>query len=383
MKTIPTAYRRLSVEDERTKLSASVSELLHEFQLSRGNQDDRQNESDAVPDFHWDAPQDVRYARKISALDRALHVFQQDQQEIRLAVGSLPGRKLAVKSPHSLSESAVRNLARSIENMAPSHLVMHGMSDAMADLVEELADKGLQNTIFAVLHTPPTGWGAGDEARNAFKCFELARSGGIRRLNVMKAGFDFPESRLYRPMLFNLAPSLERSAQVDAGDCDGAKVMLPFQSGGCNKIYLGMLGAALSPRVKEVWADSGNLDIPPQIVSKVRVLRPRDREKIFDLIEASTLVLDVSRADSSSMAQMEAQALGRACLRGPLFLDALEDHPYVALTTVADASSLLGIRTALERLLDCNPLERRDLTLDYQAASDRLAIARYCEFLEI
>lgn len=83
------------------------------------------------------------------------------------------------------------------------------------------------------------------------------------------------------------------------------------------------------------------------------------------------------------MFNIEAQAHGKACIRGNLFLDALEKHPYVALTQVNDVSSVVEIRDAVDRVLSVPPTELREMVLDYQTASDAVSRQRYKEFLEI
>ena len=83
------------------------------------------------------------------------------------------------------------------------------------------------------------------------------------------------------------------------------------------------------------------------------------------------------------MVNVEAQALGRVCLRRPLFLDALEEHPYVDLTQVSDVTSVNEVRMTLEKVLAVPLAERCDLALDYQNQSDRISIGRYQEFLEL
>lgn len=109
----------------------------------------------------------------------------------------------------------------------------------------------------------------------------------------------------------------------------------------------------------------------------------KDREQTFNLILSSDVMMNVSMTDCHPMVNVEAQALGRACLRRPLFLDALEEHPYVELTQVSDVTSVNEIRMTLERVLAVPLAERRDLALDYQSQSDRISIGRYQEFLEL
>jgi hypothetical protein len=83
------------------------------------------------------------------------------------------------------------------------------------------------------------------------------------------------------------------------------------------------------------------------------------------------------------MVNLEAQTMGRPCLRGNLFLDALEEHPYVRLTNIADVSSVDEIVDAIETVASVPQSELRDIVADYQAKSDDVSRSRYLEFLEL
>ena len=83
------------------------------------------------------------------------------------------------------------------------------------------------------------------------------------------------------------------------------------------------------------------------------------------------------------MVNVEAQSLGKACIRGNLHLDSLDDHPYVELTEVDNVMSIEDIRNTIDRVLAVPKAEMREITSDYQANSDRVARSRYLEFLEI
>lgn len=190
-------------------------------------------------------------------------------------------------------------------------------------------------------------------------------------------------------MLFNFSPCLAvKKAEladkvVDDKACIGDIALIPGWSGWRKNIHTNALGAALSPRIKEVQAFGNALTLPPPLGAKLRVMPYINREQTFELIRAATLVMNVSLVDCHPMLNLEAQALDRPCLRGPLFLDALEDHPYVQLTEVKDVSSPAEIRSTVERVLDVDLKERRELIRDYQGASNTLAFERYCEFLEL
>ena len=126
-----------------------------------------------------------------------------------------------------------------------------------------------------------------------------------------------------------------------------------------------------------------NFGLPSFVNKKINRMIFKDREQTFNLILSSDVMMNVSMTDCHPMVNVEAQALGRACLRRPLFLDALEEHPYVELTQVSDVTSVNEIRMTLERVLAVPLAERRDLALDYQSQSDRISIGRYQEFLEL
>jgi hypothetical protein len=384
----PFASNQVSIALERSRLTRNLGRTLRDIRGVSHRFPVGMAEGAQEPDLHWDAPCDTRYAHALASLDGVLHVFQQGWTGIRAAAGSLPGRKLAIKPEAPLPRHALRKLARAIVDIAPRRILMQGMSDALGPLVDELAAQGLHEQLFVSLHGAPSQWFSQAEARYAFKCLALARSGKIRRLHVMKAGFEFPDSRLYHPMLFNLSPRLGDEAietDIASGDAqeDGATALVPGWTGWRKNIHTNALGAALSPRITEVVAFGSNLALPPPLDAKISIVPFIAREQTFELIQASTLVMNVSLVDCHPMVHLEAQALGKACLRGPLFLDALEDHPYVRLTEVADVSSPGKIRIAVERVLDVPPDERRGLVRDYQAASDRIAVQRYHEFLEL
>lgn len=370
-----------SVACEREQLSHSLGQALRTLRSISGSI----KEPVEASDFLWDSHQDTRYAHEITGLDGVLHVFQQDWVGIRAAAGSLPGRKLALKPDVALAGPRVRELVDAIGRTAPRRIVIQGMSGLMGQLVEELARQGMRDRIFVVFHGAPTQWCSAAEARYAFKCLELANSGKIRRLHVMKAGFEFPEPRLYRPMLFNLSPRLQEEESSTLRDAreQRASVLIPGWSGWCKNIHTSALGAALSPRVDKILAFGRDLALPPPLGSKVEIVSFINREQTFSLFKAVPLVMNVSLADCHPMVNLEAQVHGTPCLRGRLFLDALEDHPYVRLTEVLDVSSPAEIRTGVERVLDVDRAERCALARDYQTASDRLALQRYHDFLEL
>lgn len=367
---------------ERKRLAREVFGALREVQALSGDWPQSSN-GGAEPLFHWNAHQDTAFAQAHEGFENVLHVFQQQWVGIRAAAGSLPGRKLAIGAERDVPSSVMRQQVHNIEELAPSRIVIHGMSDTMKTMVEMLFAKGWRDKLFVVLHGATAQWFSEAEFNYAVQCLELARYGKIAKLHVMKPGFDFPDARLYRPMLFNLSPHLPEFDALPEMDAHVDKVLIPGWSGWRKNIQANALAAALSERVAEVWAFGADLKLPDPAQQKIRIIPFRSREQTFHLMRSAALTMNVSLVDCHPMVQVEAQALGAMCLRGPLFLDALEDHPYVQATSVADVNSIIDIRTAVDRALAMPRCERAELAQDYQRASDAVAAQRYREFLEI
>ena len=337
------------------------------------------------PTFHWNSVRDTRYAHRGYGLDEVLHIFQQQWFGIRAAAGSLPGYKLAVGPEGALDHASKRALARKIQQLKPQRIVVHGMSDAMGDLVEALASIGMSECIFVVIHGAPAQWCSPQEARYAFRAFELGRSRKIRRLHVMKPGFELPDVPIYQPLLFNMSPVLlnDEFGADSLSFSNDATVFIPGWSGWRKNVQTNALAAALCDSVKTILVFDHALILPGSLNKKIKKIKYKNREQTFDLIKLVDAVMNVSIVDCHPMVHIEAQKLGKACMRGPLFLDALEDHPYVKLTEVADVTSVNEIRSRLERLISVPAVERRELSLDYQRQNDHISIGRYQEFLEL
>jgi hypothetical protein len=258
------------------------------------------------------------------------------------------------------------------------------MSDNMAALIRLLAHAGLKDRLYIVLHGAPALWSAPNERDIIFAALDIARSGFIKRIHVMKAGFDLPLACLFRPMLFNLSPNISTHSPVIRRNKRSNRVaFLPGWALPHKNVWTNALGAALSDRIDKIWAYAQELVLPPLAPSKLKIVPFHNRNQTFQLAALSSVTLNVSLVDCHPMVNVESQALGTPCLRGPLFLDALEDHPYVRSTAVNDPTSVREICKCIDRLLDIEETERADLVRDYQKQSDLTSVARYKDFLEL
>ncbi|MBS7695765.1 MULTISPECIES: class I SAM-dependent methyltransferase [unclassified Chelatococcus] len=335
----------------------------------------------ASPFSLWDIEPDTRYAHDVPGFGQVLHVFHKEWFGIRAAAGALPGRKLAL-SAEPVNGRVLRETVRAILAAGVQRIVFHGFSENTPAIVEGLAGQGFGERMFLVHHGGTTQWINNRERHYAFGVIDLLRRGRLRKAHFMRPGFDFPVCGLFRPLLFNLSP------QHGASDCFRsdplpATVFAPGWAGWIKNVSTNVLGAALSPSVEKIWVYAEDLALPPPLDAKLQHIQFRDREDTFRRMAASQMCLNASLIDCHPVVNLEAQSLGRPCIRGPLFLDALEDHPYVRLTQVDDVSAATEVRAAIERVLDIPRDEREHLTRDYQAQSNAIAIDRYREFLEL
>lgn len=332
----------------------------------------------------WNDRSDTRYANAFPEMRRVLHVFHQEWAGIRAAVGSLDGTKLALTADRPLTSEDLRAICKTISDGNFLRIVFHGLSTNTVNLISALHSRGLSEQMYLVKHGSPEQWVYAPERDMAFAALELLRAGFVKKLHVMKAGFDFPAKGLFKPVLFNMAPNLDGLpvAPADALQLKG----VAFSAGWSHwrkNVHTNLLGAALSSAVSAVWHHADDVRLPSPMGDKLVHKRFHARENTFELMALASISLNVSITDCHPMVNIESQALGRPCLRGALHLDALETHPYVDLTMVADPSSVSMITAKIDKLLAIPDDERRELTLDYQRQSDRVARDRYKEFLEI
>jgi SAM-dependent methyltransferase/predicted metal-dependent hydrolase len=332
----------------------------------------------------WNALQDTRYSHSLPSFDRVLQVFHKEWFGIRAAAGSLPGAKLAIPANVDLSHDHVVEIYDTISRTGYDRIVFHGVSNNTTKLIEFSAKRGLAEIVYVVKHGAPAQWDYLPERQAAFRVIELLQASKIKRLHFMKEGFRYPIRGLFQPMLFNLSPKFNSD---DTGrrnhNLFDRVAFAPGWSIWRKNLYTNILAAAISERVRSIWVYAKNIDLPSPFSEKLRAWNYSTREFTFELIAQSSLCLNVSLVDCHPMINVEAQTIGRPCLRGNLYLDALEEHPYVSLTNVNDITSVAEICDGIERVLSVPSAEMHEIVLDYQTRSDDVARSRYLEFLEL
>jgi hypothetical protein len=93
--------------------------------------------------------------------------------------------------------------------------------------------------------------------------------------------------------------------------------------------------------------------------------------------------VNVTTIDCHPMVDLEALGAGAAALTGPLFLDALEEHPYTRLTVIANPFDVRAISNRLTVIKRMNNSELQEMMLDYKKSLATISGERYADFLDI
>jgi len=329
----------------------------------------------------WNDPADLRSSRRYPEQAEILNIYHHEWSGIRAAASSLGGEKLAISALENLSYHQLARLVGQIVRSDVSRVVCHSLSRNMSALIAALARLGWSDRMFLVMHGSQVQWTDKYEREISINAIELLRQRKIRRLHVMKSGFYYDHPALFRPMLLNSSPSVAAASRREL-QTEGVALSVGWNNLGKN-VHSNAFGAALSRRIKSIWLCAPDIRLPPPLQKKLVHKQHVTRQAVFSMINLSSICLNASLHECHPMFNIEAQAHGKACIRGNLFLDALETHPYVVLTQVNDVSSVIEIRDTIDRVLSVPSTELREMVLDYQTASDAVSRQRYQEFLEI
>jgi SAM-dependent methyltransferase len=381
----------VAVQSLRKRVEAAM--LGHEAEpaaqdIRDAEQNDRPHliaptEGAASAPYLWNAARDTEFADVDVRFDRVCHVFHQEWIGIRAAAGALPGRKLAISASHALTAYDVNAVLSLLRTAAVDRVVVHGFSPAMEAFIRAIHGAGFEH-INMVWHGAAAMWVFEGERDLAKAALQLVRKGIVRRMQGMRRGMDeVIGSRAYAPLLFNVAPKLAPPHLAAPKRNKGAIVFSPSWNLLHKNLVSNLLAAQFNDRVGEIWTVAQDLDLGRSLSSKLRHLGPRNGRAMLETMRQADIITNVTIVDCHPMVDQEALAVGVPCLRGPLFLDAYEDHPYVALTEVSNPLSVGDISKAMSRVLDVPHVEMSALIVDYAGNIRATSYERYFEFLEI
>ncbi|WP_250513768.1 methyltransferase domain-containing protein [Caballeronia sp. INDeC2] len=342
-------------------------------------------------EFGWDRPGDVQWGCTDERFASVCHVMNVEWIGIRAAAAGLPGHKLVVSASRELSAPAVGQIAQILTSNGITRLVVHGMSAPLAALVSALK-KSIDISVYVVWHGAPAMWSMIHETELFTRVSRLLERGEITRIAGMRSGMQPALGpRGFARQLFNLPPTLsETFGAADAllpvperGDAPGAVVFAPSWHVLHKNLPTNLIAANQSTKVAQVWTLDGEIRLPPGLDDKVKRLAPRSLRGMLDTMKLVDLVTNVSLIDCHPMIELEALAVRTPCLRGPLFMDALDDHPYVAATLVENPLSVVDVMKRIDAVLEIPREDMLGMMADYDRALREVSIARYCEFLEL
>jgi SAM-dependent methyltransferase len=333
--------------------------------------------------YLWNAARDTELAHRDSRFGRVCHVFHQEWFGIRAAAGALPGNKLAITADRVLSVGDITAISRLLRDAGVDRLVMHGFSVAMEAFIRAIREVGFSH-LYLVWHGAAAMWVFDGERQLAQAALRLVRKGIIRRMQCMRRGLDqIIGPRAFSPLLLNVAPNLPPSHLPPGKTKKKMTVFSPSWNLLHKNLVTGLLAAQANDRVGEFWTMARDLVLDAQLSSKLRVLSPRSGLAMLETMRSADLLSNVSIVDCHPMVDQEALAVGVPCLRGPLFLDALEDHPYVRATQIANPLSVADVSTGMSRVFDIPRDEMKGMIEDYAHKIRAVSFERYVEFLEL
>jgi hypothetical protein len=147
-------------------------------------------------------------------------------------------------------------------------------------------------------------------------------------------------------------------------------------------LHSSLLGAALADQIDNVlYYGKIHGIVPP--MKRCKRIQYRGHDHHIALLHEIDVTVNVTTIDCHPMVDLETLGAGGISLSGPLFLDALQTHPYTALTVIENPFSVNDIRDRLVRLCQMSNSELNEIIGDYAAALSRISLERYKTFLEI
>jgi SAM-dependent methyltransferase len=329
--------------------------------------------------FQWNDRQDTQFAHVDARFASVAHVFHMEWKGIRAAAGCLPGNKLAIKCSRPPSAQDVEQILELLRGAGVDRIVIHGMSDAMLIMHALLAQKGLAT--FLVWHGTTAQWAWPDERRFALMALKLSREGKVNRFSAIRRGLEeVAGSSYFMPQLLNPVPRLGLDIVLKPTGKDRLTALVPSWNDLRKNLATNLLAAEGVDRIEKTYVFAKDLDLPPWIVTKAVRIKYPGPHALPNVVRGVDIVMNVTTIDCHPMVDLEALACRVPCIRGPLFLDALEDHQYAVLTTVDNPLSVVDVAKRTRHVLSVPNDEMHRMMADYADRLTKVAIDRYAEF---
>jgi hypothetical protein len=330
--------------------------------------------------IEFDSAADTKYAQTHPAFGSVAHIFHQNWHGIRAAAGVLPGHKIAIPLHAPLLRVAVEELMQRLQEWRVKKIVVHGFSDICQPLIRSLRRDDYD--LYLVWHgnLAQLVWEPEvDYFRLAFLEF---KKGNFRHGHMIKAGMGDVIDGFFAPMLVNSAPVMSGQRIVPAFASAQATGLVASDTDIRKNAHTSLLGAARSKSLTDVFY-YGNIRGLDSLISRCSRIRYLGHDAHLKRLLEIDVVINVSVIDCHPMVGLEALAAGAVDLSGPLFLDALEDHPYKKLTTITNPFDVREIASRIDIIPEISNSELQSMMADYRSRLSAISLSRYLEFLEL
>jgi hypothetical protein len=334
------------------------------------------------PGLDFDPADDMAVAHDDPRFSHTLQVYHDNWFGIASASAALPGHKLRLKA-ETLDAAAAANVASFIARHRINRVCFQGFSEAVEGLLCALrrlcaADVGF----YAVGHVTATQFQAPFEIRMQAAMRACVADGILRAVGSVKPHFHEVVPGTWPRTILNFCPRLPPACQATHGH-----VFIPVENHWRKGLYTNLIAALRAQGAGQITCvhEPKHLELLEDI-SDVRVTGFLSRAAMHGEISKATVVMNVSLAECQPMTQLEAFALGRPCLTGPLGLEEFDDDPLIKLCTVTRLDTPHDIILKLEALLEmqsADPAAIPQMTGAHVARRNSLAATRYAEFLDL
>lgn len=333
--------------------------------------------------YVFDDERDRIFANEDARFDDVCHVFHQEWFGIRAAAGSLAGHKLAIRAERHLRVGEIASVVSELDRRGVRTVVIHAWSEPMNTLVRALRS-ATSIKLYLVWHGTTTQWAAADERKFALGALKAARDGLVHGWSAIRRGMEsFSGPTTFVPQLLNAPPNVRTALGRSPRRVDQCLALAPSWNDLRKNLSTNLLAAQAVPRIARTYFLATDLELPSWIAPRIERTPYRNQKQMLEFMGTVDIVLNATTIDCHPMVDLEALSVETPTVRGPLFLDALEDHPYVQATVVENVLSTSDIARAIEHVLSIPPHELDAMMRDYRAQMRAISMNRYAEFLKL
>lgn len=326
------------------------------------------------------------------AFDTTLHVAHAEWHGIRQCVSYAPGQKLLIPAESPFGENDAEKegilaaLIREVERMNITHVIFQGYSDNADLLLLRLkANFGPDLRCFAINHVTTAQFENFFEMSMITRMLIRKRYGHLDGIASVKQNFGLAFEEFWPKVILNYAPNLPEDAFPGK---EGARdIYVPLDPSWRKNMFTNYLAALRvhgADRVNVANFPFG-LDGIASLQRLILVGYLRGRELLAQMA-SSAMLITTTFAECQPMTQLEAMAVGRPALTGPLRLQDFKDDPLMALSTTTNLDDPVLLSRDAQRLFDAatgDPVGMREMIAAHLKRRHELARTAYAEFLEL